>query len=123
MTATTDQENKRRVRSVRMWDDTWDLMENRARGAIVAPFINGMAEAGLGFARCRTCDALVPVEFDIRPGLPLSHWADVAGRRVSRQHPDHEPVTISSEPSAARPAGLPSLPVFREPAASGTIGP
>ena len=106
MTATAGHEagNPRRVRTFRMYDDTWDLIGDRGRGFAVSVFVNDMAEAGLGYARCYRCFTLVPVEFGDLAGQPLAHWVEVAGKTVTRQPcRAHEPVTVGADAVAAEP--------------------
>jgi len=110
MTATAGHEagNPRRVRTFRMYDDTWDLIGDRGRGFAVSVFVNDMAEAGLGYARCYRCFTLVPVEFGDLAGQPLAHWVEVAGKTVTRQPcRAHEPVTIGADMSAGEPPAKP----------------
>jgi hypothetical protein len=87
-----------------MYDDTWDLIGDRGRETIASVFVNDMAEAGLGYARCYRCFTLVPVEFGDLAGQPLAHWVEVAGKTVTRQPcRAHEPVTVGADVSAGEP--------------------
>lgn len=105
------------VRTVRMHDATWDLMQSR-RGMTASTLINDMTEAGLGFARCYRCFEPVPVEFGDLTGKPLAEWVAEAGKAVTAQHRDgHHPVTIGNGTPPATRRQSPVSPVFREPSA------
>ena len=126
MTQTAERAGKT-VRSVRMHDGTWDLMQSR-RGMAASTLINDMTEAGLGFARCYRCDEPVPVEYGDLRGKPLAKWVEEAGKTVTRQHRDgHHPITIGRSAGGPGAAGAePSRPapgsaVFLEPGGSPVI--
>jgi hypothetical protein len=105
----------RSVRTVRMHDGTWDLMQSR-RGMTASTLINDMTEAGLGFARCYRCFEPVPVEFGDLTGKPLAAWVAEAGKTVTAQHrAGHHPVTIGNGTPATAPQAAPGSAVFREP--------
>lgn len=115
-----------RVRSARMFDDTWDRIGERDRDR--SQFIRDMTDAGLQVVRCFRCFEPVKVEFGDLTGKPLAQWVEEAGKEVTRQHRDgHHPITVgrdTGEPPAART--VPSRPasataVFLEPGGSPVI--
>jgi hypothetical protein len=113
MTETTVRPDASRVRTVRMYDDAWDLIGDRAPDH--SRFIRDMMEAGVDAARCYRCFELVPVEFGDLTGKPIAEWVAEAGKIVTAQHRQgHHPVTIGNgvgpEPKAA-----PGSAVFLEP--------
>lgn len=121
--AAEENQNVRSIRSVRMHDGTWAMMQSR-RGMVASTLINDMTEAGLQFARCYRCSEPVPVEYGDLTGKPLAEWVGEAGKTVTRQHKTgHHPVTVGREaPEASRP--VPSAPgsaVFLEPGGSPAV--
>lgn len=115
MTETTVRPDASRVRTVRMYDDAWDLVGDRAPDH--SKFIRDMMEAGLDAARCYRCFALVPVEFRDLTGKPIAEWVAEAGKVVTAQHrTGHHPVTIGNgTPASPEPKATPGSAVFREP--------
>lgn len=114
MTETTVRPDASRVRTVRMYDDAWDLIGDREPDH--SKFIRDMMEAGLGAARCYRCFTLVPVEFGDLTGKPLAEWVAAAGKAVTAQHRDgHHPVTIGNGAGAEAPKATPGSAVFLEP--------
>src|SRR5581483_11249059 len=114
MTETAERAGKS-VRTVRMSDETWEIMQSR-RGMTASVLINDMTEAGLGFARCYRCAEAVPVEFGDLTGKPLAEWVAGAGKAVTAQHrTGHHPVTIGNGTAPAAGQAAPGSAVFLEP--------
>lgn len=124
MTVTAGTRGATSIRTIRMYDDAWDLIGGRSRDR--STFIRDMADAGLQAVRCYRCFKLVPVEFGDLTGKPFAEWVAEAQKTVTRQHRDgHHPVTVGraaasrTGPSGAIPAVAPVVApgsaVFMEP--------
>lgn len=112
MTETEDRPYATKPRTVRMHNDAWNLMEAETPEMRSDPskFTRDMTEAGLDLARCRTCFALVHVEFGDLTGKPLAEWVAEAQKTVTRQHRDgHHPVTVGRGADRS-PAAMKFLP-------------
>ncbi len=123
MTETAERVGAAKPRTVRMYDDAWNLMNAREHGLRADPsqYTRDMTEAGLGTARCGRCLALVPVEYGDLTGKPLAEWVAEAVKTVTAQHRHgHEPVTIGNA-APARPAASPGTVTFLEPGGSPVI--
>lgn len=84
-----------RNRSVRMYDDAWDLIGERDRDH--SGLIRDMTDAGLGYARCFRCSVLVPAEFGDLTGKPLADWVAEARKAVTAQHrAGHHPIAVGN---------------------------
>jgi len=99
------------VRTIRMYDDAWDLVGDRHFDH--STFVRDMTDAGLDSARCRRCRKLVPVEFRDLTGRSLAEWVTEARKTVDAQHrTGHHPVVIGNGTPSPTAKAAPA--VFRE---------